>query len=39
LNGWTPYEAKNYADFRERFKKIEEIWKEKGYLKTQLDTY
>lgn len=37
--GWTPYETKNYADFRERFKKIEEIWKEKGYLKTQLDTY
>ncbi|MDD4636195.1 MAG: beta-N-acetylhexosaminidase [Bacteroidales bacterium] len=37
--GWTPYETKNYTDFRERFKKIEVIWKEKGYLKTQLDKY
>ncbi|MDD3160361.1 MAG: beta-N-acetylhexosaminidase [Bacteroidales bacterium] len=37
--GWTSYETKNFADFRERFKKIEVIWKEKGYLKTQLDKY
>lgn len=37
--GWTSMENKDYADFRERFKGIEKIWKERGYLKTQLDQY
>lgn len=37
--GWTPAKDKNYEDFRNRFKKIEQIWKDKGYLKTQLDKY
>ena len=37
--GWTPADKKYYEDFRKRLKKIENIWKEKGYLKTQLDKY
>ena len=37
--GWTPVDKKYYEDFRKRLKKIENIWKEKGYLKTQLDKY
>jgi len=37
--GWTPAENRDYQDFRERFRKIESIWKERGYLKTQLDQY
>lgn len=37
--GWTPADKKYYEDFRKRLKKIENIWKEKGYLKNQLDKY
>lgn len=37
--GWTAPEKKMYSDFRKRFERIEKIWKEKGYLKTQLDQY
>lgn len=37
--GWTPADKRYYEDFRKRFRKIENIWKEKGYLKTQLDKY
>lgn len=38
-SGWTPAENKNYDDFRNRFKKIELLWKVKGYLKNQVDKY
>ena len=34
-SGWTAPEKKSYPDFRKRLKKIEAIWKEKGYIKTQ----
>lgn len=37
--GWTKLENKNFSDFRNRFKPIETIWMEKGYLKSQLDKY
>lgn len=37
--GWTAPEKKLYSDFRKRLEKIESVWKEKGYLKTQLDKY
>ena len=35
-SGWTAPEKKSYPDFRKRLKKIEAIWKEKGYIKTQI---
>lgn len=37
--GWTPADQRQYDAFRKRFSKIENIWKEKGFLKTQLDKY
>ena len=38
-SGWTAPEKKSYPDFRKRLKKIEAIWKEKGYIKTQIGKY
>lgn len=37
--GWTRSEDKDFQDFRNRFKPLEILWKEKGFLKTQLDKY
>ncbi len=37
--GWTKWENKDFTDFRSRFKSLELVWKEKGFLKTQLDKY
>ena len=31
--GWTPADKKDFGQFKERLKKIEAIWKEKGYWK------
>ena len=37
--GWVPASQREYTNFRKRFAPIENIWKQKGFLKTQLDKY
>jgi hexosaminidase len=39
-NGWVnPAKKQSYKEFRERFVPIENIWKEKGYIKKQIGKY
>ncbi|WP_316811002.1 beta-N-acetylhexosaminidase [Pedobacter heparinus] len=39
-NGWVdPAKKQSYQEFRERFLLIENIWKEKGYIKNQIGKY